>query len=650
MIEFNVAPATTKRATWWSTLRMLWPYQRRYWLPFSFGVLLMGATLLFEIGIGVVQQYFFADMSSHRIAALLTLTRDSAAVGLGLVILSAVQHFCRYFASSYAGRALNADTLQKVHHFPFAWLQRFHSADLVSRLTNDTGLANNLLSSLVYDVLYQIVMGAVALWYLLRINAVAALVAILVGPALFALGRFFDGRVRRISERIQEQDSDIRARVQEAMQEMTAIRAYGLETRTASDYSAARTGQNRLKLRRAWMQSSMWQLVNLVQGCAQIVSAVLVAQRALHGTISPGQVMTFVFLMGNVQQPFMRMSQVWSDIQKALGAGDRLHCLDAVPLESGPGARSLDAVPLASHAGERSPIVSGGVTAAGGAAVDGQGPVAAAGSPDPGAQAVAVGDHAIEIRDVTFTPGREPGMAHWTDPSVLHDTDAPSEPLFRDLRLTVRTHETVALVGASGAGKTSVARLMCGLYRPLSGDVLIGGVSMLAEPERARRLLTTVPQNPHLFSGTIRENIAFGMDDATDEAVEAAARRAQIHDFAVGLEHGYETVVGEQGYKLSGGQRQRIAIARALLRDTPVLILDEPTSALDSETERAVQVSLDDLAHKKTLVIIAHRLSTIRRADRIIVFERGAVVEDGTHSELMRQGGAYARLIALQTG
>ncbi len=657
MMEMKLATASPKRATWWSALRMLWPYQRQYWLPFAVGGVLIGANIVFEIGAGVAQQYFFADMKPDRLGALFTLMRDCGGIGLGLIILAAVQYFCRHLASAYATRALNAALLQKVHRFPFAWLQRFHSADLVSRLTNDTGLANNLLSSLIDDVLYQILLGVVALWYLLGINSAAALVAMLVGPVLFALGRFFDGRIRRISERIQEQDAAIRARVQESLQEMAAIRAFGLEARTVADYADGRAGQNRLKLRREWMQSAMWQLVFLVQGSAQILSAVLVAERALHGSVSPGQVMTFVFLMSNVQQPFMRMSQVWNDIQKALGASDRLRRLDSVPLERGsatvgpPGVYSgaeavrADADMAAAGKGRAADVHVGAKADVGaGQTADIHAGQAAAGTgfPDDG--------YAIEIRDVTFTPGRDAGMADWIDPSALSGVGALEEPLFRNLRLTVRPRETVALVGASGAGKTTAARLLCGLYRPESGDVRIGGISIQAEPERARRMLATVTQNPYLFSGTIRENIAFGLDGATDEAVMEAAQRAQVHEFVAGLEQGYDTVVGEQGYRLSGGQRQRIAIARALLRDAPVLILDEPTSALDNETERAIQRALEDLSHKKTLVIIAHRLSTIRNADRIIVLERGGIVEEGTHGELLQRGGPYARLIELQGG
>jgi len=609
MIDLNVTPVPHKRSTWWATLRMLWPYQRQFLVPFIIGVVLIGADLVFEVGIAVVQQYFFAAMKPGHLRELLNLARDCGCIGLGLVLLTAVQHFCRNLATAYAGRALNVDMLQKVHRFPYAWLQRFHSADLVSRLNNDTGLANNLLSSLIFDVFYQILLGVVALCYLLSINATAAITAVLVGHVFFSPRRLFARRIRRYSEKVQEQDASIRARVQEALQEMAAIRAYGLEARTAADYVVGRTEQNRLKLRREWMQSVMWQLVTLAQGSAQVFSAVLVAQGALHGVVSPGQVMTFVFLMGNVQQPFMRMSRVWNDIQKSLGASDRLNRLDFVPQEK--------QLQVASQGPHRS---------------------------DPRENA-----YAIEIRHATFTPGRENAMVGWTDPLVLHETISTSESLFSDLNLTIKPQETVALVGASGAGKTSVARLICGLYRPEQGEVIIGGVSMREDPERARTHLSVVPQNPHLFSGTIKDNIAFGSEHATDYMIELVARRAQVHEFVKSLENGYDTVIGEQGYKLSGGQRQRIAIARALLRDAPILILDEPTSALDNETERAIQSALEQLTHKKTLVIIAHRLSTIRHADRIIVFERGRAVEEGTHAELLRLKGPYAKLFELQT-
>jgi ATP-binding cassette subfamily B protein len=216
-----------------------------------------------------------------------------------------------------------------------------------------------------------------------------------------------------------------------------------------------------------------------------------------------------------------------------------------------------------------------------------------------------------------------------------------------DLHIT--PGETVALVGPSGAGKTTIIQLVQRFYDPQSGAVKLDGVD-LRDLERAdfRKHIALVPQDPVIFADTARENIRFGRPDATDAEVEEAAKAAAAHDFLTALPDGYDSYVGERGVMLSGGQKQRIAIARAILRDAPVLLLDEATSALDAESEYAVQRAVEDLAKTRTTLIVAHRLATVKKADRIIVLEHGKIVAQGTHDALVAQGGLYARLARLQ--
>jgi subfamily B ATP-binding cassette protein MsbA len=215
--------------------------------------------------------------------------------------------------------------------------------------------------------------------------------------------------------------------------------------------------------------------------------------------------------------------------------------------------------------------------------------------------------------------------------------------------LAIAPGEVVALVGPSGAGKTTVASLLPRFFDVERGAILLDGVDIrtlrLAE---LRSAIGVVPQEPVLLSGTVRENIAYGRLDATDAEIEAAARVANAHDFIMALPERYATTVGERGVKLSGGQRQRIAIARAVLKDPAVLVLDEATSSLDTESERLVETALERLLVGRSTLIIAHRLSTVQRADRLVVLDRGRVVEEGTHAALLRQGGIYARLFQMQ--
>jgi ATP-binding cassette subfamily B protein len=231
----------------------------------------------------------------------------------------------------------------------------------------------------------------------------------------------------------------------------------------------------------------------------------------------------------------------------------------------------------------------------------------------------------------------------------FHYPSRPQRPALHNFSLDVQPGQTVAIVGPSGAGKSTVFSLLLRFYDPQTGRIVLDGVPTTAlSLEALRQRVGIVPQDAVIFSSSALENIRYGRPDASDDAVRAAAHAAFAHEFIEALPQGYDTFLGERGVRLSGGQRQRIAIARAMLKNPPLLLLDEATSALDAESERMVQAALESAMRDRTTLVIAHRLATVQKADRIVVLDQGRLVEQGTHAELVAQGGVYAGLAALQ--
>jgi subfamily B ATP-binding cassette protein MsbA len=408
---------------------------------------------------------------------------------------------------------------------------------------------------------------------------------IVIPLAVFTMVRM-GKRLRALEASGQERMGDMASTLQETLSGIRMVKAYGRE-----ESEAARFQQSN----RSFLSTTMKaiQVSSLGSSHMEVIGVVGVAAiiwyggfLVINGSMTPGEFFSFLTAMFMAYAPIRKLSGSNNQIQQALAASERVFAVLDLKTEQDAEKGRLELSRIA---------------------------------------------QSVTFDDVTF---------HYESQSV---------PALNDINLTIRAGEMVALVGSSGSGKTTLVNLIPRFYEPTAGRILIDGVDIQSYTLRSlRSQIGMVSQDVVLFDDSIRNNIAFGREDATDEAIVQAARLAYAHDFVERLPEGYQTIVGEKGVKLSGGERQRLAIARAILRDPPLLILDEATSALDTESERVVQLALANLMENRTTVVIAHRLSTIQQADRIMVMARGSIVEVGTHDELLRRGGQYQRLHAMQ--
>ncbi len=509
-----------------------------------------------------------------------------------IVIVLALATALRFTFISLLGERVVADVRTDVQQNLLRLEPRFFEenrpSEIASRLTADTAMIETVVGSAVSVALRNIVMGLGGIVYLFTLAPGLTARMLLVIPVVIVPIVFLGRQVRTISRTNQDRIADVGAIASETLGAMKIVQAFGQETREADRFRAAVEDAFGTARRRILIRAVMTAIViSLVFGSITFVmwqAAIDVAA----GRLSGGTVAAFVLTGGIVAGSFGALSEVYGDLLRGAGAAGRLaELLAQVPQIKAP----ADPVPL---------------------------PMPARG--------------ALRFDGVTF---RYP-----TRPEVS---------ALQDFRLEVRPGETLAVVGPSGAGKTTLFQLAQRFYDPQDGRVLLDGVELrTADPAEIRNRIAVVPQETVIFAASARDNLRYGMWDAHDDALWAAAEAANAADFQRALPQGLDTVMGEGGARLSGGQRQRMAIARALLRDAPLLLLDEATSALDAESERLVQASLERLFEGRTTMVIAHRLATVRAADRIIVMDGGRIVEEGSHDQLQSRGGLYARLARLQ--
>ncbi|MEM9490001.1 MAG: ABC transporter transmembrane domain-containing protein, partial [Myxococcota bacterium] len=475
----------------------------------------------------------------------------------------------------------------RVLALPSAWFHERRTGELVGRLASDVTVVEGVVGSQLSAALRNMVQLVGGITLLFVANAKLTLFMLLVVPPITLAAVYFGRIIRRMSEAVQDRLSEASGQVQESIGAIQTVQAFVREEHEAAEYHRGVEAAFDQALVLARWRATFVAGVSSAGFAAMALLLWLGGREVANGELSAGALVEFLLYTFVISGALGNVASMWSSLQRAVGATDRLFSIvDTIPdIRDPDDARSLP---------------------------DGRG--------------------AVHFDHIEF-----------------HYPSRPDKPVFRDIDLRIAPGEVVALVGPFGSGKTTLTALLLRFYDVLAGAVRFEGIDVrelrLAE---LRKAMAIVSQEPVLFSGTIRDNIAYAREDASDSEVEAAARDAHAHDFVIGFPDGYNTIIGERGIKLSGGQRQRLAIARALLANPRVLILDEATSNLDAESEALVQEALARLMKGRTTLVIAHRLSTVRDADRIVVLDQGAIVEQGSHDQLMVTNGPYHRLVEHQ--
>ena len=571
-----------------SSLFLLASFFKPYYLNLILASLVLiltaGISLTFPIAIRRVVDGFFSNSTS--------LMDYYFAAAFGLASLLALGTALRFYLVTRLGERVVADIrkalFNKVISMSPGFYERLLTGEILSRITTDTTLILSVVSSSVSLALRNFLLLIGGLFFMFLTSIKLSIMVLLLVPIMvvpiLAMGR----RLRKLSRESQSRIADSSGMASEMLLASSTIQAFNYVKNARDNFSDIIDKSFFIAKKRILVRSIITALIIFVVFVG-IVTVLWVGARDVRlGIISPGYLVQFVIYSGFVAGAVAALSEIFGELQRAAGATDRIIEIlkSQDPVKQLQNIKSID---------RKNEIL-------------------------------------IDFKNVTFSyPSR------------------PNEIVFNDLNFFIGEGNTLALVGPSGAGKSSIFQILLRFYEFTKGSVKIAGLSIKEiDTQTLRDLFAFVPQEPAIFANSVLENIRFGRPDANNKEVEDAAKKSAAHEFIMGLPEGYDTFVGERGVLLSVGEKQRIAIARAFLRNSPILLLDEPTASLDAESEGLIQRALKNLSKSKTVIVIAHRLSTVKKADKILVLEKGNIVSEGTHAELIKKNGTYAKLARLQ--
>jgi subfamily B ATP-binding cassette protein MsbA len=514
---------------------------------------------------------------------------DMILLFLGLVVVQGICSMGHSYLTTWVSQKVVADF--RTHLFAHlqtlsvSFFAKRRTGELMSRLMNDVTVIQNVLTDTPIDSAKQIVTFVGGTGFLLAMNWQLCLLILVLLPLLVVVAKLFGRRLRALSTTIQDQTANVSTLVEEVIAGIRVVKSFVQTKREEQRFAKQILTALDLSLRRAMVMAVFVPTITFVTFAAAAAVLWYGGRQVIEGSVSPGDLFAFVLFAGILIGPFGSAARVFAQIKEAQGAMQRVfEILDTVP----------------------------------------------------------------EVADSPVAVDLPPVQGHVRAESVSFAYD-PRQPVLVDVSFEAKPGQIVAIVGPTGSGKSTVINLLHRFYDPTAGRITMDGHDLReVRLDSLYRQIALVPQETILFGGTIRDNIRYGRESAPESEIIAASRAAHAHDFIVGFPDQYDTVVGEKGINLSGGQRQRIAIARAILKDPRVLLLDEATSALDTESERLVQEALERLMVNRTTFVVAHRLSTIQRADRILVLNKGRLVEAGTHADLIERQGLYHYLYTLK--
>lgn len=512
-----------------------------------------------------------------------------AASIIAIFIVRGLFWYGQNYLMSYVGQRviidIRAAVFKKLQRLSVSFYDKNKTGTIMSYVTNDV---NALQSAMVENTIEMITEGFILIGSvvaMIYLDWRLTLFTVCTFPPVLWFMEFFGKKIRKTGGRIQECTADITSVLQESVASARVIKSFVREDYEVDRFDVENKANFRANMKNAQLMATLTPVVELVAAIGVTMIIWYGGNNVINGTITAGSLVAFLTYAVNISNPIKRLTRVIGNIQKALAAAQRVFMIIDMPEEI-----------VEANNARLLPQVQG----------------------------------KVEFQNVTFAYNEKGDV-------------------IKNLSFTVAPGEVIAIVGPSGAGKSTIANLLPRFYDVNKGDIKIDGYSVREVTLNSlREQVGIVPQETMLFNGSVYDNILYGRLDATQEEIETAAKAANAHDFIMQLSDGYETKLGDRGVNLSGGQRQRIAIARAILKNPRILILDEATSALDTESERIVQEALDRLMVGRTSFVIAHRLSTIKNADKILVLEKGCLVEAGTHDELIALDGLYAHLYKIQ--